>query len=80
MAKKKGNGRDEAALGLFHEMLDELRALRTGQDELRSHARETNDRLGRVEARLDNIRDLAGDQYRRLDDRVSRIESKLSGH
>ncbi len=83
MAKRKGNGRDAEALGLFHEMVDRLRAIESGQRDLKASTEhgfaEVASRLDRVEARLDNLRDLAGDQVRRLDERVSRIEAKLFG-
>ncbi len=45
MAKKKGNGKDDAAMGLFRDMLEELRGLKAAQAQ-------TNDRLARLESGL----------------------------
>lgn len=89
MAKRKGDGKDEAALGLFHEMLAELRSInqRVGrveerlgrvEGELHDLRASTERGFAEVTARLENIRDLAGEQYRRLEERVSRLEAKGS--
>ncbi len=61
-------------LGKVEERLETTNA-RLGQVEERIET--TNARLGRVEERLENIRDLAGGQYRLLEERVAKLEARL---
>ncbi len=42
----------------------------------RQELRRVNDRLGVVADRLENIRDLSGEQYRALETRVARLEQR----
>lgn len=65
MAKRKGDGQDDAAVGLFRDMLTELRELRIGQQE-------TNRRLERLEAELGALR---SDTAEGLDRLTSRLDT-----
>ncbi len=65
-----------ARLGRVEERLETTNA-RLGRVEERLDT--TNAGLGRVEERLENIRDLAGGQYRLLEERVAKLEARLPG-
>jgi molybdenum-dependent DNA-binding transcriptional regulator ModE len=86
MAQKRGNGHgNDPNLVALKDVVAELRGLREDTNARLEDVSErlvegfgkVNARLERVEDRLDNIRDLAGEQYRALEQRIARIEARL---
>ncbi len=93
MARKKGNGRDEAAMALFHDMLTELRGINARLDRvegevrdlrgevhgLRGEVHELRGEVHGVKSRLEHVLDFVGERYRDHDERLRRVESKVFG-
>jgi hypothetical protein len=86
MAQKRGNGNgggvQDAMLDVLkaiHESVVEVRGELQGvRGELRQLKDETHAGFAEVRGRLDNIRDFAGEHYRALEERVTRLEAKGS--
>ena len=61
------------------DILKEIRdQLRTVNERLEAGFKSMNTRLDTVTARLDNLRDLAGDRYRDHEERLSALEHEVS--
>ena len=78
---KRGNGKVvDVTVRILTQIRDEIRGLREEFVELRGEfvelRRETREGLAAVNARLENLRDLAGDRYRSLDSRVRVLEER----
>ncbi len=79
MAKKKGNGQDQAALGLFQEMLEELRGIKAAQQETNLRLSRIEGEVGTLSARLESHLVQDGERVGRIEDRLSRVEAKVFG-
>jgi hypothetical protein len=80
-SKKRTNRVGDLTTRVLIEIREEMRGmrdeLRVTNERLETGFAEVNAKLDQTNARLENLRDLAGDRYRELDARIRALEARL---